>query len=223
MDVNGTGWADRLMQWLRFGTHLILVNLLFVAGALAGAVVFGLFPAAVAASTVLARLRAGGGGEQLVQDFVAAYRARFLHANAVGGLFWAAGIVWALNLTSLMPMAGGASPAADSPLAAAIPALVSVVGLWTVLAAACAVTACARYRDTVMQTWRYAFVLPLASPVMSLALLASLGAASVLFAEFDVLIPLFGASLPLFVADWLVEHRMAVLARKSAAERSSFA
>jgi uncharacterized membrane protein YesL len=223
VDMNGIGWADRLMQWLRFGMHLILVNLLFVAGALAGGVVFGLFPAAVAASSVLARLRAGGGGELLVQDFVAAYRARFFHANAVGGLFWAAGIVLALNLTSFLGTPAGASPAVDPLLAAAVAALVSAVGLWILLAAACAVTACASYRDTVMQTWRYAFVLPLVSPLMSLALLGSLGAASVLFAEFDVLIPLLGASLPLFVVGWLVEHRMAVLARRSAAERTSFA
>ena len=51
------GWAGRVMEWLGFATRLVLVNVLFVAGTLAGLVLFGLFPAAVAATTVLARLR----------------------------------------------------------------------------------------------------------------------------------------------------------------------
>ncbi len=54
MNDNPLGWAGRLMEWLQFGTRLVLVNMLFVAGALAGLVLFGLFPAAVAATTVLA-------------------------------------------------------------------------------------------------------------------------------------------------------------------------
>ena len=53
------GWAGRVMQWLGFATRLVLVNVLFVAGTLGGLVLFGLFPAAVAATTVLARLRLG--------------------------------------------------------------------------------------------------------------------------------------------------------------------
>ena len=46
------GWAGRLMDWLRFATRLVLVNVLFVVGALAGLLVLGVFPAAVAATIV---------------------------------------------------------------------------------------------------------------------------------------------------------------------------
>lgn len=63
MNEEALGWAGRLMRWLDFAVNLVLINLLFVAGVLAGGVVAGLFPSAVAASTMLARLRTGTLGE----------------------------------------------------------------------------------------------------------------------------------------------------------------
>ncbi|MCU1517361.1 MAG: hypothetical protein JWQ75_2082 [Pseudarthrobacter sp.] len=201
------GWAGRVMQWLGFGTRLVLVNVLFVAGTLAGLVVFGLFPAAVAATTVLGRLRLAGGGEPVVRDFVRAYRSQFWHTNRVGGLFWLAGVVLSLNVLTMLAPAG----AALSPVHAVLQVLAAVAGVGTLAAAVTAVAVCSRYRDSVRATWRTAFVLPLVSPVTGLSVLATLAASAVIFSAMPVLVPLMGASLPLLLCGWLVRRRMALL------------
>ena len=202
------GWAGRVMQWLGFATRLVLVNVLFVAGTLGGLVLFGLFPAAVAATTVLARLRLGdhSAGDHVVRDFVKVYRSQFWHANRVGGIFWLAGVVLFLNVLTVT-----GTTAAASPVHAVLLVLAALAGLGTLAAAATAVALCSRYRDSVVSTWRTAFVLPLVSPLMSLSLLATLAAAVVVFSTLPVLVPLVGASLPLQLSGWVVGRRLAVL------------
>jgi uncharacterized membrane protein YesL len=202
------GWAGRVMGWLRFSTALVLVNVLFVAGTLAGLLVLGLFPAAVAASTVLARLRHGSAGDHLARDFVAAFRYQFRHANLVGGAFWIAGVVLVLNFWTLLGPAGTAMPHLGRAVLLVLSAVAAAV---TVAAAATAVSVCTRYRDTVSKTWRAAFLLPVLSPVMGLSLLATLAAATVIFSGMTVLVPLVGASLPLLLSGWLVGSRLGML------------
>jgi uncharacterized membrane protein YesL len=200
------GWAGRLMDWLRFATNLVLVNVLFAAGTLAGLVLLGAFPAAVAATTVLSRLRAGESGH-VVRDFVAVYRSRFRHANLVGSVFWLAALVLGLNLlTATVP-----SGAQASPVHAVLLLLSALAGTAALLATITAVTLCGRYRDSVRSIWRTAFVLPLVSPGMTLSLLATAGAAVVVFSALPVLLPLVGASLPLLLSGWLVGRRLAAL------------
>ena len=80
---------------------------------------------------------------------------------------------------------------------------------------------CSRYRDSVTSTWRTAFVLPLVSPVMSLSLLVTLAAAVVAFSAMPVLVPLVGASLPLLLAGWLVDRRLAGLEQRSPAAHTT--
>jgi uncharacterized membrane protein YesL len=204
------GWAGRVMQWLGFATRLVLVNVLFVAGTLGGLVLFGLFPAAVAATTVLARLRLGDAGDNstgdhVVRDFIRVYRAQFWHTNRVGSIFCLAGVVLCLNVFT----AGTATAA--SPVRAVLLALAGLAGLWAVAAATTAIVLCSRYRDSVVSTWRTAFVLPLVSPVMTLSLFATLAAGVVLFSGVTVLVPLVGASLPLLLSGWVVGRRLAAL------------
>lgn len=208
MNESPLGWAGRLMQWLGFATRLVLINMLFVAGTLCGVGVFGLFPAAVAATTVLARLRAGLGGEHLVRDFMTVYRLQFWHANRVGSIFWLAGVVLCLNFLTVLGQGG---TALSSPVHAVLLLLAGIVGLITLIAAATAVALCSRYRDSVGRTWRTAFVLPLVSPLMSISLLVSLVACAVIFSGVTVLLPLVGASVPLLVSGWLVGRRLAGL------------
>ena len=203
------GWAGLVMQWLGFATRLVLVNVLFVAGVLVGLVLFGLFPAAVAASTVLGRLRLGSPGDNspgdhLVRDFARVYRSQFWQANRVGSIFWLAGVVLYLNVLT-------AGTAAASPVHAVLLVLAGLAGLCAVAAAGTAVVLCSRYRDTVRSTWRTAFALPLASPVMTLSLLATLAAVVVVFSALPVLVPLVGVSLPLLLSGWLVGRRLAAL------------
>lgn len=205
------GWAGRVMQWLCFGTRLVLVNVLFVAGTLAGLVLFGLFPAAVAASTVLGRLRLGEAGDNsasdhMVRDFIRVYRSQFWQANRVGSIFWLAGVVLFLNGLTVT-----GTTAAASPVHAVLLVLAALAGLGTLAAAVTAVALCSRYRDSVASVWRTALVLPLVSPLLSLSLLATLTAAVVIFAALPALVPLVGVSLPLLLSGWLVGRRLSVL------------
>jgi len=199
------GWAGLAMQWLGFATRLVLVNVLFVAGTLVGMVLLGLFPAAVAASAVLGRLRLGDSSDHLVRDFARVYRSQFWQANRVGSIFWLAGVVLFLNgLTA-------GSTSAASPVHAVLLVFAALAGLGALAAAVTAVALCSRYRDSVTSVWRTALVLPLVSPLMSLSLLATLAAAVVVFSALPALVPLVGASVPLLLSGWLVGRRLAVL------------
>jgi uncharacterized membrane protein YesL len=209
MNDYSIGWAGRVMQWLQFAVRLVLINVLFIGGLCAGLVLFGLFPSAVAATTLLARLRAGAAGDHLVRDFITVYRAQFLHANRVGSVFWLAAVVLFLNV--LTALSGAAAPGTASPVQAVLLVLAAAAGVGTVTAAATAVVICSRYRDTVYRTWRLAFVLPLVSPVMSISLLVTLVLAAVVFSGLNVLIPLIGASIPLLLSGWLVGSRLGAL------------
>jgi uncharacterized membrane protein YesL len=208
------GWAGRVMQWLAFATRLVLVNVLFVAGTLAGLMVFGLFPAAVAATTVLGRLRLGGTdadsqGGHVVRDFVTVYRSQFWHTNRVGSIFWLAGVVLYLNVLTAGPATASAGADGTLLVHAVLLVLAALAGLATLAAAATSVALCSRYRDSVTSVWRTALVLPLVSPLMSLSLLATLTAAVVVFSAVPVLVPLVGVSLPLLLSGWLVGRRLA--------------
>ncbi|WP_309105558.1 DUF624 domain-containing protein [Arthrobacter sp.] len=219
MNEEALGWAGRLMLWLDFAVNLVLINLLFVTGVLAGGIVPGLFPSAVAASTMLARLRTGTLGEHPVRDFITAYRSQFLHANKVGSIFWVAAAVLVLNGLSLVSPASlhaaaldpTAPTAASSPVRAVLLVLSGVAGAATLAAAGTAVDVCTRYRDTVFRTWRLAFMLPLASPLLGLSLIASYVGMATVFAGINVLIPLIGASLPLLLSGWLVGRHLSAL------------
>ena len=203
MNDTGIGWAGRVMSWLRFALALVVLNLLFVAGTLAGLVVFGVFPAAVATSIVAARLRAGVPPDSLVRDFVTAYTSQFRHLAVVALPFHLAAVVIALDLVAFQTLA-----AAGSALATVLLAVFVASGVITALAALSAISICARYRASAWATWRFAVALPLISPGTSVSLLLSLGVLSYLLMAFGVLVPLVGASAPLFLAGWLLDARL---------------
>ncbi|TFC05626.1 DUF624 domain-containing protein [Cryobacterium adonitolivorans] len=206
MDDYAIGWAGKVMHWLRFAIALVLINLLFVAGTVAGLIVLGVFPAATAAAILLGRLRAGQPNDRLVRDFITAYGAQFWHLAVVAIPFQLAAMLVFLDLVALQTTA-----VAGSPVSAVLLVLLVVVSVATLLAASSAITICTRYRDSARSIWRYAFVLPFVSPLMSLSLILGLGALMLALFQFGVLMPLIGASAPLFVAGWLIDHRLAAL------------
>ena len=206
MNDNDIGWAGRVMSWLRFALALIVLNLLFVGGTLAGFVVFGLFPAAVATSVVSARLRAGVPPDSLVRDFVTAYRAQFRHLAVVALPFHLATVVIAIDFVAFQTLAASGSAVATVLLAVFLASVVT-----TVIAAFSAISISARYRAPARAIWRYAIVLPLVSPGMSVSLVLSLGVLAWVLMAFGVLVPLVGASVPLFVAGWLIDTRLTAL------------
>ena len=206
MDDYAIGWAGKVMNWLRFAIALVVINLLFVAGTVAGLVVFGVFPAATAAAILLGRLRAGQPSDRLVRDFVTAYRAQFAHLAVVAIPFQVAAVLIFLDLVAFQTAA-----LAGSPLSAVLLVLLVVVSVGTLLAAFSAITICTRYRDSARSIWRYAFVLPFVSPLMSVSLILAVGVFTLAVFQFGVLIPLVGASGVLFLAGWIIDHRLAAL------------
>ncbi len=200
-----TGWAGRVMGWLRALLNLVLVNLLFVAGTAAGLLVLGFFPAAVAAQHVLAGMRGGCRGQQVAREFAQEYLAQFRRANLVGAPFWGVGLLLFLDAGAL------ASGHLSGPGTAVLAALLPALGLYAVLVMLASVTIMAGRRDSAAAIWRYALALPLSSPGMSTMLVLAMAALALVLGQWTVLIPLVGASLPLFAAGWVIGHRLEAL------------
>jgi uncharacterized membrane protein YesL len=177
------GWMGRIMAWLRALSGLIVVNLLIVAGALAGLVALGTLPALSAGAVCLTQLR-DGDGTGLVRRFATEYRARFWRANALGAPFAAVGAVLIADTLAL--------PVLPDEVAAMLAIDV-------------------RYRDRILPTLRFAAGLPLASPLMAVALVGTLAVIVASLLALPMLIPILGLSIPLFVGGWFVDHRLARL------------
>lgn len=197
------GWAGRVMAWLRVAAALIVVNLLFVAGTIAGLVVLGLAPAALAATACLTRLRDGDGETGLVREFVAVYRAEFWRGNLIGLPFGVIALLLAADTAVL--------PALDGAAAVALAGFTWAVGGVSALVLACALTVAVRYDETAGAVLRYSAVLPFTSPLMSLVMLVSLTSVLVALALLPMLVPLVGIAVVLFVAGWIVDHRLAAI------------
>lgn len=193
------------MGWLRALTNLILVNILFILGTIAGLAVLGLFPAAVATQHILSGMRSGRRDIAVVKDFIQEYRSQFRRANLVGAPFWAVSALLILDAAAL------SSDGLAGPVAAVMTALLLAVGVLTFLVLLCAVAITAGRQESPTAIWRYALALPLASPAMSGSLLLAMVALGLVMGQWTVLIPLIGASLPLFAAGWLIDHRLAAI------------
>lgn len=185
-DDEAIGWSGHVMHVLGHVSRLLLVQGLWLAGALAGLVVLGVFPASVAA------VRALEAPSAPARTFVAAYRASFGRANLVGAGFHVAWILVALDVAG--------SSALPSGIAAAALAAVTIVGAVAAVSAAYAVVAMARApRVPARSVLRFAVVAPWLTPGRALGALAVLGAVAAAFAAAPPLALLFGASAPLLV------------------------
>lgn len=197
----GLGWTGRVMQVLQAVCTLVLVNLLFVAGVVAGLGILGLMPASVAAATVLLPGDASETGT--VRRFLRAYRESFVRANLTGGPLLLAGVLLAADALVL--------PRLDGPLAAVLTALTTAVALAVLLMWIVCATLLVRYRDTPVAVLRYALTIPLTSPVTGVGVLVVLVAFVVIAGVFPVVVPLIGASLPLAIAVRLIDRRLATI------------
>jgi uncharacterized membrane protein YesL len=203
----GLGWTGRVMQLLQGACTLVLVNLLFAAGVVVGLGIVGVMPASVAAATVLLPGKSGKSGESgesgTVRRFVRAYRESFVRANLTGIPFLIAGVLLAAD-AAVLPRLGG-------PVAAALTALTTVVGLVVLLMFIVCVTLLVRYRDTPVAVLRYALTLPLTAPLTGAGVLLVLIAFAVIASVVPVVVPLVGASLPLALATRLIDRRLATI------------
>ncbi|WP_460796288.1 YesL family protein [Microbacterium sp. GXF0217] len=202
-DDDALGWTGRVMQWLRVVTALVLVNVLFLLGALAGLVLLGLMPASVAAAAVLRRndLLLGTAEEGLFRSFWATYRAEFWRANRAGIPFWIVGILLAADLAVLPQLAG--------PVSAVLLVFTGALVLAAVVTFAAAVVLLSRYDgDGVAAVLRYALVLPPTSLAMSAGVLVAIAAWVLIVSIVPVLLPLIGSSIPLAISVRLIDARL---------------
>lgn len=200
-NVDMTGWADRVMVFLRFAAQLVAINLLMALGTLAGAVVLGLYPALGAGSGLLARLAAGDPSEHLLREFWDVYRSQFWRLNLLGVPFTVAAVFLATDSEIL----AAASP---GPLTAFLGLAVWLLSAYLVVALMVLVRVARRYDEPAGRTWRFVVLAPLLGPLTSLVVLLTLAVLVLTFARFVVLVPLVGLSLPLLVSGWLVDQRL---------------
>nr|WP_201470878.1 DUF624 domain-containing protein [Microbacterium hydrocarbonoxydans] len=196
----GLGWTGRVMQALQAVCTLVLVNLLFVAGVVAGLGVLGLMPAGVAAASVLLPADADRDGAGVTRRFVRAYRESFLRANLAGIPFLLAAALLVADAIVL--------PSLTGPVAAVLTALTGVVALAVLLMWIVCITLLVRYGDAPLAVLRYALTVCLTAPLTGIGVLVVIVAVAVIAGVFPVVIPLVGASLPLAVAVRLIDRRL---------------
>ncbi|WP_193597111.1 YesL family protein [Microbacterium sp. YJN-G] len=200
----GLGWTGRVMQLLNAACTLVLVNLLFAAGTLAGLGVLGIMPAGAAAASVLLRdsttLEREGGATRV---FVRAYRRSFLRANLAGIPFLAAAALLAADALVLPRLTG--------PAAAVLTTLTVAIALAALLTGIVVVTLLERYDDPPAALLRYAVTVTLTSPATGAGVVVALAACGLIALAVPVFAPLAGASVPLAIAVRLIDRRLAHL------------
>ena len=196
------GWTGRVMQWLRVITTLVLVNVLFLLGALAGLVILGTMPAAVAAASVLRRndLLLGTAEDGVIRSFWAAYRAEFWRANRAGIPFWIVGVLLAADFMVLPQLTG--------PISAALLVFTGALLLAAVVTFATTIALLSRYDDGAAAVLRYALVLPPTSLAMSAGVLVAVVAWALTVSVLPVLLPLVGAAIPIAIVVRLIDVRL---------------
>ena len=196
------GWTGRVMQWLRVITTLVLVNVLFLLGALAGLVILGTMPAAVAAASVLRRndLLLGTAEDGVLRSFWATYRAEFWRANRAGIPFWIVGVLLAADFMVLPQLTG--------PISAALLVFTGALLLAAVVTFATTIALLSRYDDGAAAVLRYALVLPPTSLAMSAGVLVAVVAWAVTVSVLPVLLPLVGAAIPIAIVVRLIDVRL---------------
>lgn len=209
LDPAGTpGWAGGVMGMLRLATQLVGINLLVIAGTLAGGIVLGLAPSASAARDLTARLGAGAPSSAVWSEFWAHWRSRFRRANAVVLPFWVAGGVLLLDLLALQGATGGVR-------AALIVALV-VGGGYLLVALTYAPMVIGDYADPWAASIRFVILAPALYPLRGLAILVVWAAVALVYATFTPLALLYGLALPLLLTGWLTASALASRARVQA-------
>lgn len=210
----GLGWTGRVMQVLGAVWTLVLVNVLFMVGALAGLVVAGILPSTAAAAAVLLRDAESVEGEGgTIRLFVREYRRVFVRANLAGIPMLLAAVLFVAD-TLVLPHLGG-------PAAAVLTALTTVIGVAALVVGLIVATLLARYDDGPGALLRYAATIALASPLTALGVLITVGAVGVIALILPVVIPLVGVSLPLAIAVRLIDRRLAKLDSSHPAARAA--
>lgn len=183
------GWAGALMRWLRIVVRVVLLNVLVILHALAGLVLFGLFPALSAGARQVDALWRGELDETPIVSFHEDWRRAFRPLIPIGMPFWA------LSLLGICDLAITAR--SDSAVMRALAAPVLLLTMVVLVAGLVAVWVWNRYEKGPGATIRLSVVLLPLQPLHAVAALAALVVALTVERAWPVLVPLAGVSLPL--------------------------
>ncbi len=194
------GWAGRVMQVLRWAMQLVAVNLLVIAGTLAGGVVLGLFPALDSGGRLLARLADADPSDRLWRDFWTGWAAAWRRLVLLGLPVVVAAAVLLVDAAVLRAL--------DGPAAAALSAGSTVVAAWTLVVAAYVPAVARRYDEPWVRTWRFLVLLPALGPAAALAMLVTSTVLLLVWWFVPVLVPLVGVSVPLLATGLLADGQL---------------
>ncbi len=194
------GWAGRVMTVLRFVTQAVAINLLILAGTLAGLVVAGLAPALHAGGTLLARLVDGDPSDHLWRDFWAAWSGSWRRTTLLGLPLVAAALVLLLDAQVLRVM--------DGPAAVALRTGGVLVTAWVVVVTAYLPAVTRRYDEPWAPTWRFLVLAPALAPLTAVAMLVTCTVVVVTLVYVPVLGPLVGISAPLLATGLLADGHL---------------
>ncbi len=198
--MEGFGWADKVMRWLRVLVHLVATHVLMVVGTLAGGVVLGTLPALDAGGRLLARITEGEPSEHLWHDFWRAWRDGFRRANVIGAPLW--------GVAALLLLDTWVVSAATGSTRAALGIGLAVATAWFTVVVAHVAPVLRRYDDPPGATWRFLALAPALSPGTALGVVAVAVVWGLTVTVAPVLVPLVGVTVPLLASGWLVDVRL---------------
>lgn len=199
----GTGWANTAMSWLGRLTGVVEITACWVLGTLAGGIVLGWLPAAVAAGAVLHKLVGPEPSDRPFAEFFEVWRANLTRANAVG---WPATLALGMLALDLWILSHGG------------PAWLGVLLVLTVVVALVLVLAVGYLASLLMlpdarrlpaaRLWRTALVMPIVSPAATLVWSACMALLAVVVWILPVVGVLCAPGYVVLVTTWLTRRRL---------------
>lgn len=198
-DQDVPGWSGRLMVWLRVAAQLVAIQLLMVAGTVAGLVVAGLGPALASGAALLRRIVEGDPSDALWRDFWGAYRADFRRAALVTAPFLAVvALAW---YEALVLLAYG-----DGALEAVLTGASVALGLYALSCLVFAPHVLRRYADGAGSALRFVALAPLLSPLTTLGCLVTTVATALIGLRYLPVMALAGLAIPVLLCGLLVDR-----------------
>ncbi|WP_019146863.1 YesL family protein [Timonella senegalensis] len=187
-----TGWAGRVMVFLTYATHIVVLNFLWVLGTLAGGIVLGIAPATHSLGRLFTALTLGSPSPNLWTEFWRGYARGFKESNRKAWPFTVLALLAVADLAAFRISTingwGGAT--------ALLPAFV-VVTLLCLIAHAYFHASLLRFSDSWGATLKFAFAAPLTFLPATIAILLVNVAFLMLTWQLPLAALLVGFSIPL--------------------------
>lgn len=187
-----TGWAGKVMVFLTYATQIVVANILWVCGVLAGGVVLGLAPATLSLGRLMTALALGEPSSTPLKDFWKVWRSRFWETNQRA---WPFLILGALALADLYVFRISSVNGWSGTVGLLVPFLIVMAAV--IVAYAYLHASLLRFKDGAWATLKFAFVSPLAFLPTTAAIILVNVAFLMLTYQFPVVIVLCGFSAPI--------------------------